>query len=49
MREDLKILEKKGYIVMDKKSDKVRITPLIGYQLDLNALFTNLALKLKEQ
>ena len=49
VREDLKILEKKGYIVMDKKSDRVHLTPLIGYQLDLNALFTNLALKLKEQ
>ena len=48
VREDLKILEKKGYIVIDKKSDRVHLTPLIGYELDLNALFTNLAIKLKE-
>ncbi len=48
VREDLKILMKKGYIVIDKKSDRVYLTPLIGYKLDLNALFTNLALNLKE-
>lgn len=49
VREDLKVLENKGYIVIDKKSDQVHLTPLIGYELDLNALFINLALKLKEQ
>lgn len=47
--DDLKILEKMGYVVIDKKLDQVRLTPLIGYELDLNALFTKLALKLKEQ
>ena len=49
VREDLKVLEKKGYVILDKKFDQVRLTPLIGYELDLNALFTKLALKLKEQ
>jgi len=48
VRDDLKILEKKGYIWIDKNSDRVHLTPLIGYELDLNALFTNLALTLKE-
>ena len=48
VRDDLKILEKKGYVVIDKKLDQVHLTPLIGYELDLNALFTNLAIKLKE-
>jgi len=48
VKEDLKILEKKGYILIDKKSDRVHLTPLIGYELDLSSLFTNLALKLKE-
>jgi hypothetical protein len=47
--EDLKILEKKGYVKVNTKMDQVRLTPLIGYELDLNALFTKLALKLKEQ
>ena len=46
--EDLKILQKKGYVILDKKLDQVHLTPLIGYELDLNALFTNLAINLKE-
>ena len=46
--EDLKVLEKKGYLEVNTKMDQVRLTPLIGYELDLNALFTKLAVKLKE-
>jgi len=49
LRDDLKVLDRKGYITIDKKKDQVHLTPLIGYELDLNALFTKLALKLKEQ
>jgi hypothetical protein len=46
--DDLKNLEKKGYILIDNKKGIITLTPLIGYQLDLNKLFTKLALKLKE-
>lgn len=46
--EDLKELEKMGYIVIDNDSNQVQLTSLIGYQLDLEKLFVKLALKLKE-
>lgn len=46
--EDLKALEKKGYLLIDKNSGHVQLTPLIGYQLDMHKLFVKLALKLKE-
>ena len=45
--EDLKELEGSGYIEIDDGMMQVRLTPLIGYQLDLEKLFINLALKLK--
>jgi len=46
--EDLKELENLGYLIIDKLNGEVRLTPLIGYKLDLNALFVRVALKLKE-
>ncbi len=45
--DDLKELEEDGYIQTDEKTNEVRLTPLIGYQLDLQKLFTKLSLKLK--
>ena len=48
VREDLKLLEKEGFLEIDKKTSAIRLTPLIGYKLDLQKLFVKLALKLKE-
>lgn len=45
---DLRELEKRGYITIQKDIGEVRLTPLIAYQLDLNKLFLKLALKLKK-
>ena len=47
--EDLKELGKLGYLELDENLGKVKLTPLIGYQLDLNKLFIKLALKVKDQ
>ncbi|MFX1358506.1 MAG: hypothetical protein ACFFA8_14655 [Promethearchaeota archaeon] len=44
--EDLKELSKRGYILLE--NDKIVLTPLIAYQLDMHKLFIKLALKLKE-
>jgi len=44
--DDLKELSKRGYIFLE--NNKLQLTPLIGYQLDIHKLFTKLALKLKE-
>ncbi len=46
--DDLKELEKRGYINIIKESNSVRLTSLIGYQLDLSQVFVKLALQLKE-
>lgn len=47
--DDLKELERMGYIEIKKDSGSVQLTPLIGYQLDLEKLLLKLALnKLKE-
>ena len=46
--EDLKELEKFGYIEMLKDSSQIQLTPLIGYQLNMEQLFIKMALKLKE-
>ena len=46
---DLKELEKQGYIFLDKESGEVSITPLVGYELDINQLMINLALKVKDE
>lgn len=45
---DLKELEIQGYIYLDKESGGVSITPLVGYELDINQLMINLALKVKD-
>lgn len=45
--DDLKDLAEMGFIFLDMDEQQVSLTPLIGYQLDLNKLFTNLALKVK--
>jgi len=46
--DDIKTLEKKGYLVIDKEINQVQLTPLIGYKLDLHKLLVKLSLKLKE-
>jgi hypothetical protein len=48
LSEDLKELSKKGYILIDYENNEIRLTPLIGYQLDLNQLILNLSLKKSE-
>ncbi|MFX1463396.1 MAG: hypothetical protein ACFFBF_10185 [Promethearchaeota archaeon] len=45
--EDIKELEKMGFVILDKKLNIVKLTPLIGYLLDLEKLFLKIALKLK--
>ncbi len=48
IKDDIKILEKEGFLELDKKTTNIKLTPLIGYKLDLQKLFVRLALKLKE-
>lgn len=48
LSEDLKKLKEKGYLLLDPYKNEIRLTPLIGYQLDLNQLIINLALKERE-
>lgn len=45
--DDLREIEKRGYIIIQKDTGEVRLTSLIAYQLDINKLFLKLALKLK--
>lgn len=45
---DLRELENQGYINLNKDSGEITLTPLIGYELDINKLLTNLALKIKD-
>jgi len=47
--EDLKELEKMGYLELDENLGIVKLTPLIGYNLDVNKLIIKLALKLKKR
>ena len=49
VRDDLKELRNRGYIEIADDLGQVRLTPLIGYQLDLNKLFIKLSLKLTQQ
>jgi hypothetical protein len=44
---DLKALEDYGYVKLDTEKKEVKITPLVGYQLDLSKLFMKLSLQLK--
>jgi len=46
--DDIKTLEKEGYLVIDKATNQVQLTPLIGYKLDLHKLLVKLSLKLEE-
>ena len=46
---DLRELEKIGYINLNKDSGDINLTALVGYVLDINQLFTNLALKLRDE
>lgn len=46
--EDLKELEQIGYLEIEKDSNLIKLSPLIGYQLDFEKLFVKLALKLKD-
>ncbi len=46
--EDIKELEKMGFIKYEKYLNKITLTPLIGYLLDLEKVFLKLALKLKK-
>lgn len=45
--DDLKDLEEFGYIEMLKDSSQLQLTPLLGYQLNMEQLFVKMALKLK--
>ncbi len=45
--EDIKELKKMGFVLFEKNLNKVSLTPLIGYLLDLEKLFLKIALKLK--
>ncbi|MBD3198352.1 MAG: hypothetical protein GF317_25100 [Candidatus Lokiarchaeota archaeon] len=47
--EDLKQLEKKGYLIINKDRNSVALTSLIGYQLDIQKLFSKLTLKLRKE
>lgn len=39
--DDLKDLRNRGYIEINDDLGQIRLTPLIGYQLDINKLFIN--------
>ena len=45
--EDIKELQKMGFVLFEKNLNKVSLTPLIGYLLDLEKLFLRIALKMK--
>ena len=45
--DDIKELEKTGFVTHEKHLGKVHLTPLIGYLIDLEKLFFKIALKLK--
>ncbi len=46
IRDDLRDLEKLGFIKFLKNHNEINLTPLIGYQLNLEKLFMKLSLKL---
>ena len=46
--EDIKELERLGYLELINKSNQVKLTPLIGYKLDIPKLLLQTALKIKE-
>ena len=46
--EDIKELKKMGFVLFEKNLNKVSLTPLIGYLLDLKKMFLKIALKIKD-
>ena len=46
--EDIKELKNIGLVTLEKNLNKVSLTPLIGYLIDLEKLFLKIALKLKK-
>ena len=48
INQDLKELQKLGYVELNKNSKEVTLSPLIGYQFNLEKLLIKLALKTKE-
>ncbi|MFX1235860.1 MAG: hypothetical protein ACFFBY_15130 [Promethearchaeota archaeon] len=46
---DIKQLEEKGYITYNKEENRISLTPLIGYHLDLDKLFLRLSIELNEK
>jgi hypothetical protein len=46
---DLKALETKGYISINSKNRSVELTPLIGYQIDIERLYNNIVLMMKDE
>ena len=46
---DLKVLETNGYISIDSTTNNIQLTPLIGYQIDIEKLFNNIALMMKDE
>ncbi len=46
--EDIRELEKLGFVTHEKDQNKISLTPLIGYLIDLEKLFFKIALKLKK-
>ncbi|MHA1724228.1 MAG: hypothetical protein ACTSYC_03245 [Promethearchaeota archaeon] len=46
---DLKELEKMGYLIIDEIQSEIKLTPLIGYQLDLSKLLLKITLKTNEK
>lgn len=49
IKRDLKDLEDMGYVQMFENLGYVKLTPLIGYEIDLQKLFNNVSLKLDSQ
>ncbi|MFX0153163.1 MAG: hypothetical protein ACFE9Q_01445 [Candidatus Hodarchaeota archaeon] len=46
--EDVKELEKMGFVIFEKNLNIVSLTPLIGYLLNLEKLFLKIAFKLRD-
>lgn len=47
--DDLKELEQMGYLIINKEQSKIELTPLIGYQLNLEKLLIKVSLKSKDK
>lgn len=49
LMKDLKDLEKQGYISIDSLTNRINLTPLIGYQIDMEKLYRNILLRMKDE